>query len=95
MKCYGLVALVAALALLLGCTGRFNGVEPISSFDINRYQGVWYEIMQLDHRFELNLTNVMATYNLRDDGTVGIRNRGFDRDKCRWKEVNGTAKFQG
>ena len=95
MKCYGLVALVAALVLLVGCTGRPNGVEPVSPFDINRYQGVWYEIMRLDHSFERGLTNVTATYNLRDDGTVGVLNRGFDRDKCRWKEANGTAKFQG
>ena len=94
MKCYGLVALVAALVLLVGCTGRPNDVEPVSPFDINRYQGVWYEIMRLDHSFERGLTNVMATYNLRDDGTVGVLNRGFDRDKCRWKEANGTAKFQ-
>ena len=48
MKCYGLVALVAALVLLVGCTGRPNGVEPVSPFDINRYQGVWYEIMRLE-----------------------------------------------
>ena len=95
MKCYGLVALVAALVLLVGCTGRPNGVEPVSPFDINRYQGVWYEIMRLDHSFERGLTNVTATYNLRDDGTVGVLNRGFDRDKCRWKEANGTTKFQG
>ena len=94
MKCYGLVALVAALVLLVGCTGRPNDVEPVSPFDINRYQGVWYEIMRLDHSFERGLTNVTATYNLRDDGTVGVLNRGFDRDKCRWKEANGTAKFQ-
>jgi len=35
-----------------------------SPFDINRYQGVWYEIMRLDHSFERGLTNVTATYDL-------------------------------
>jgi len=95
MRRSGLVSLVAALVLLAGCTGRPNGVEPVSPFDINRYQGVWYEIMRLDHSFERGLTNVTATYDLRDDGTVGVLNRGFDREKCRWKEADGTARFQG
>ena len=51
--------------------------------------------MRLDHSFERGLTNVTATYDLREDGTVGVLNRGFDREKCRWKEADGTAEFQG
>jgi len=95
MKCPRMVSLFAALVLLAGCTGRPDGVEPVSPFDIERYKGVWYEIMRLDHSFERGLTNVTATYDLREDGTVGVLNRGFDREKCRWKEANGTAEFQG
>lgn len=95
MKRCGLVTLVAAIVLLTGCTGRPDGVDPVSSFDIARYKGVWYEIMRLDHSFERGLTNVTATYDLRDGGKVGVLNRGFDRVKCRWKEADGTARFQG
>jgi len=95
VKRSSLTFVVMLLAILGGCTGRPDSVEPISPFDINRYQGVWYEIMRLDHSFERGLTNVTATYDLRDDGTVGVLNRGFDREKCRWKEADGTAEFQG
>jgi apolipoprotein D and lipocalin family protein len=91
----GAILLLASLVFLTGCTGRPEGVEPITSFDIKRYQGVWYEIMRLDHSFERGLTNVTATYKLREDGTVRVLNRGFDRSKCAWKESEGTAKFQG
>jgi apolipoprotein D and lipocalin family protein len=94
MRKSGLTFLVALIILLAGCTGRPDGVEPVSPFNISRYQGVWYEIMRLDHSFERGLTNVTATYNLLNDGTVGVLNRGFDREKCRWKEADGTAKFQ-
>lgn len=87
--------LIGLLSVLAGCTGRPEGVEPVSPFDINRYQGTWYEIMRLDHRFERGLTNVTATYDLRDDGTVGVLNRGFDREGCRWEEAKGVAEFQG
>jgi apolipoprotein D and lipocalin family protein len=95
MRRCSLFSILAALALLAGCTDPPDGVEPVSPFDINRYQGVWYEIMRLDHSFERDLTNVTATYELRDDGTVGVLNRGFDRKQCRWKEADGSARFQG
>jgi apolipoprotein D and lipocalin family protein len=51
--------------------------------------------MRLDHRFERGLTNVTATYALRDDGSVGVLNRGLDRAACQWKEAEGRAVFQG
>ena len=80
---------------LTGCTGKPDGVIPVNKFEINRYQGTWYEIMRLDHRFERGLSNVTATYELKDDGTVDVLNRGFDREKCSWEEARGTAKFLG
>ena len=86
----------AGLLLLVGgCTGKPDGMVPVSPFDIQRYKGEWFEIMRLDHSFERGLTNVTATYTLRDDGSVGVRNRGFDRKSCRWKEADGRAIFQG
>jgi apolipoprotein D and lipocalin family protein len=88
--------LFLALALTLGaCTGVPTGVEPVTPFDASRYQGQWFEIMRLDHRFERGLTNVSATYALQDNGSVSVLNRGFDRKNCRWKEANGTAQFVG
>ena len=90
-----LISMVGALLLLSGCTGRPDNIKPVSPFDINRYQGVWYEIMRLDHSFERGLTNVTATYILRGDGMVDVLNKGFDRKRCRWKEALGIASFQG
>lgn len=87
--------LAASLIVLAACTGRPDGIEPVSGFDINRYAGKWYEIMRLDHSFERGLTNVSATYTLQDDGTVGVLNRGFNPEDCEWDEAEGTAKFQG
>lgn len=79
---------------LVGCTGVPSGIEPVKGFDVSRYAGTWYEIMRLDHSFEEGLTNVTATYTLRDDGTVGVLNRGYDPAECGWSEVEGTATFQ-
>ncbi len=89
-------AAAATLALLVpGCAGIPEGVRPVRPFDVERYLGEWFEIMRLDHGFERGLTNVTATYTARDDGSVGVVNRGFDRGNCRWKEATGRAVFQG
>jgi apolipoprotein D and lipocalin family protein len=70
---------------LTACTGAPEGVEVVSGFDLNRYLGTWYEIVRLDHRFERGLSNVTATYSLRDDG-------GVDGE---WDEAEGKAYFVG
>lgn len=89
-----IVAFGAGLALLAGCTGVPRGIEPVRGFDAQRYAGTWYEIARLDHRFERGLRNVSATYTLRDDGRVGVVNRGYDIEDCEWKSVDGSAKFR-
>jgi apolipoprotein D and lipocalin family protein len=89
------ISAVVLLVVLAGCTGRPDGIEPVRPFNAQRYKGEWFEIMRLDHSFERGLTNVTATYTLRDDESVGVLNRGFDRKNCRWKEADGRAVFLG
>jgi apolipoprotein D and lipocalin family protein len=60
-----LISLIAAF-VLAGCAGKPDGVDPVRPFDVQRYAGEWFEIMRLDHRFERGLTNVTATYTLRE-----------------------------
>ena len=83
------------VGLSTGCTEPPKGITPISQFDVTRYQGKWYEIMRLDHRFERGLSNVTATYTLHKNGTIEVVNRGLDRESCEWKEARGTATFLG
>ena len=76
------------------CTGVPEGVTPVTEFDAKRYIGTWYEIARLDHPFERGLSNVTATYALLEDGSVSVTNRGYNREKCEWDEVEGRADFQ-
>ena len=89
-----LSGILMAAIVLSGCVGKPEGVVPIRPFAIDRYLGEWFEIARLDHSFERGLTNVTATYTLRDDGSVGVLNRGFDRKTCQWKDADGRAVFQ-
>lgn len=97
-SCAGFRALVAGTIVLLtvGCSvAPPDNVEPIRSFDADRYLGTWYEIARLDHRFERDLAEVTATYGKRDDGGISVRNRGYDVKKESWDAVEGRAYFTG
>lgn len=81
------------LLALASCTGVPEGTEPVQDFKLDRYLGSWYEIARMDHKFERGLSNVTAEYQLKDDGTVRVLNRGFNTAKGQWKEAEGKAKF--
>jgi apolipoprotein D and lipocalin family protein len=52
----------------------------VSSVDLKRYSGTWYEIARLPAFFEKNLKCVTATYTLRDDGKITVLNKGHKTD---------------
>lgn len=81
--------------LLTACTGVPEGVNTVSGFELDRYLGTWYEIARLDHRFERGLSNVTATYSMRDGGGVQVVNRGFNEADAEWQEAEGKAYFVG
>jgi apolipoprotein D and lipocalin family protein len=85
--------LLLLVGLLGGCTGLPEGVEPVGSFEPDRYLGTWYEIARLDHSFERGLTRVTAQYAARDDGGIEVVNRGYDAAMGEWEEARGRAYF--
>lgn len=90
------LALLLALLGLSACsTAPPEGAAPVTPFDINRYQGKWFEIARLDHSFERGLSDVSANYRLLADGGVEVINRGFDAARNEWREATGRALFTG
>ncbi len=72
-----------------------EGASAVTGFSLERYLGTWYEIARLDHRFERGLTQVTATYSMRDDGGVRVLNRGYKEKKSKWSDSEGKAYFVG
>jgi apolipoprotein D and lipocalin family protein len=70
-----------------------EGATVVTGFSLERYLGTWYEIARLDHRFERGLTQVTATYSMRDDGGVKVLNRGYKEKKSKWSDAEGKAYF--
>lgn len=88
--------LTAVLAFFVtACTGAPEGVTVVTGFDLNRYLGTWYEIARLDHPFERGLSNITATYSLRDNGGVKVINRGYNVEDKEWDVAEGKAYFVG
>ena len=93
-----LALLLAGSALLLaGCanTRPPPGVTAVTPFDVQRYQGHWYELARLDHAFERGMTDVSATYTAQADGSVRVVNRGYAPASGQWREAVGKAQFTG
>jgi len=84
---------IVIFSLLTSCTGIPEGITAVDGFDVNRYQGTWYEIARLDHRFERGLENISATYTLREDGGIDVLNKGWDVKAGEWQEAQGKAYF--
>jgi len=83
------------LLLLSSCTSVPEGITPVNGFEINNYLGKWYEIARFDHSFERGMSNVTATYTLREDGGIDVINKGFIDAKGEWKSADGKAYFVG
>ena len=83
MKTLAAMAVAAAAAVLLaGCASApevDNSVVP--SFDLARYLGEWHEIARFDHSFERGVEEAKASYSLRPDGKVEVRNTGVKDGK--------------
>ena len=55
-------------------------MSAVSPFDLQRYQGHWYELARLDHSFERGLTDVSATYTPQPDGSVRVVSKKVSLD---------------
>jgi len=87
------VLLASLVFLLTSCATVPEGVTPIKGFEVNRFLGKWYEVARLNHPFERGMSNVTATYSLKEDGDIRVLNRGYKEPKQRWQTAEGKAKF--
>lgn len=67
--------------------------STITTFNLDRYLGKWYEIARYDHSFERDLVGCTAEYTLRDDGKIKVLNCGHLKTlDGPYKESIGKAK---
>lgn len=67
------VALMLIATLLTGCN-----IQTVDYVDVEKYMGLWYQISANPAFFNQNLVGVTATYELQEDGSVKVLNKGFE-----------------
>ena len=77
-----LILALSAVAIISGC---FWGDDPFAKallakqVELSRYLGRWYEITRLPSWFENDLVGVTATYTLKSNGEIEVRNEGYEK----------------
>jgi apolipoprotein D and lipocalin family protein len=67
-------------------------LEVVSSVDLGRYTGTWYEIARYPHKFQKGCIGSRATYALRDDGNLSVLNECYEEsDKSKLRSAKGKA----
>ena len=71
--------LFSLILLTASCKNEITGIDKtvVTSFDINKYLGTWYEIARFNHKFERGLVGVTAIYSYSKDGKIKVENSGF------------------
>lgn len=90
---FQIASLLSILFFLTGCVEKPGDITPVNNFKAEQYLGTWYEIARYDYAFERGLSQVTATYSLREDGGIKVVNRGYSAEKAEWKESTGKAYF--
>lgn len=65
-------------------------MQPVP-VEIERYLGLWHEVVRFPNRFERGCSEVTAEYSRRSDGRLGVLNR-CRRASGRRDAIRGTAR---
>ena len=88
--------ILLSFALLGLCTDSFGqdiDNSTITTLNLDRYLGKWYEIARYDHSFERDLVGCTAEYSMRGDGKIKVLNSGYLKGlDGPYKESIGKAK---
>lgn len=77
MRTRGLFSFAVLLALFACATPSFElstAPPTVPRVDLNRYQGIWYELARLPLWFQRDCLRSQATYGLLESGEVSVRN---------------------
>jgi apolipoprotein D and lipocalin family protein len=86
------LTLILSVIMIFSSAKSQKVLSVVSSVDLNRYQGLWYEIARLPNYFERKLKCASATYTLRADGKITVLNKGnYINDPQKSTSVKGVA----
>jgi len=85
------IAVITISITLMHCADRSREpLSTVSSVDLGRYAGTWYEIARLPMWFQRHCVDSMAIYSPRPDGSIGVHNECVT-DKGDLEKADGIA----
>ncbi|AKD02567.1 outer membrane lipoprotein [Pontibacter korlensis] len=70
----GAGAVLAGMAIISSCSRSHAPLDTVTSVDLDKYEGRWYEISRLPQRFEKGCHCVYAEYKQNPDGYLEVHN---------------------
>lgn len=90
-----ILILTTFVMVAIGCNAQRNNIDrtTVSSLDVKRYMGTWYEIARYDHSFERDMERCRAQYTLLPNGKIVVENSGYNSHTGKYKVSVGKAKL--
>lgn len=75
------LSLTLSASVIIAQKSAAEPVRAVSSVDLNRYSGKWYEIARYPNRFQDQCTgNTTATYTIKEAGNLEVLNQCLKKD---------------
>ena len=88
------VTIILATLAIIAQSPKETAVRSVSSVDLNKYVGTWYEIAKYPNKFQKKCVgNTTAIYKLRSEGKLEVVNRCLEKDGT-MNEAKGSAKIK-
>lgn len=76
-----IIIFIATTMQLFGQNGNVSEPKVVDTVDLEKYQGVWYEIANIPNSFQSHCAkNTTATYLINDDGKIEVINKCSEED---------------
>lgn len=75
MRYVNYFSLITFLSIMLFNSCKNQDLDTVSSVDLEKYAGKWFDIASFPQRFQKGCENTTATYTLTDKGYVIVENR--------------------
>lgn len=77
----------------MACDKNHPELKTVSYVDLNKYIGTWHQIAYLPNSFQKKCTiDTTATYTIRPDGKIGVRNECTKNSNGERKTIEGKAR---
>ncbi|XP_023930419.1 apolipoprotein D-like [Lingula anatina] len=86
---------VSLVAAQVPGIGKCPPAKPMTSFDLEKYLGKWYEIQRFFAAFQAGMDCVSANYSSKPDGHIKVYNVGYKSGKENALEGDGYAPDAG